>query len=69
MGQVIDFKCETRHRALLARHTGEAQILFFLGVRYCRQESLRVADGARTDGGKDNDPRGPAARPGGKKRA
>ncbi len=38
MGEVVPFPGEARRRAPLSRPEGPAQILFFLGVRYCREE-------------------------------
>ena len=38
MGEVVPFRSEARRRVLASKPEGPAQILFFLGVRYCRQE-------------------------------
>ena len=38
MGEVIAFQPGARRRAAATRSGGTAEILFFLGVRYCRQE-------------------------------
>jgi hypothetical protein len=36
MGELISFQREARRRLTTAPPDGEAQILFFTGVRYCR---------------------------------
>ena len=39
MGQVIPLQREARRRPPSVAPGGEAQILFFLGVRYCRDDT------------------------------
>jgi len=55
MGQIIPFQREARRRAPPSRLStsprGDAEILFFLGVRYCRDDN----------GGKDNEPTRPSS--------
>jgi hypothetical protein len=36
MGEVVAFRSQARRRASESKPEGPAQILFFLGVRYCR---------------------------------
>ena len=52
MGQVIPFQGKARRRAPAGATSGdpggEAEILFFLGVRYCRSEEQE------SGGGRDN---------------
>ena len=55
MGQIIPFRCEARRRAS-PPPGGEAEILFFLGVRYCQKEN----GGKQDNGGKDNEPNRPS---------
>lgn len=50
MGEIIAFSSKTRSAAVAPRIVGEAQILFFLGVRYVRPEE--AATTAAGDGGK-----------------
>jgi hypothetical protein len=38
MGEIIPFRAAPRRRAVLESQQGPAQILFFLGVRYCRED-------------------------------
>ncbi|MCW2272446.1 hypothetical protein GJ654_13055 [Rhodoblastus acidophilus] len=60
MGQIIPFRCERRRRAPPAADAAPgqgAEILFFLGVRYCRDDNG------------DNEPNRPSSRSRRKKRA
>lgn len=58
MGQVIPFQGKARRRApawtssraLGSRDLGEAEILFFLGVRYCRREEQESGGGGDNGG-------------------
>jgi len=38
MGEIIPFRAAPRRRAPVEPQQGLAQILFFLGVRYCRED-------------------------------
>jgi len=49
MGEIIAFRPrETRAARDAARGTGEAEILFFLGVRYSRLEEQEPTPGGQT---------------------
>jgi hypothetical protein len=49
MGEIIAFRPrETRAARDAAPGTGEAEILFFLGVRYCRVEEQEPAPDGQT---------------------
>jgi hypothetical protein len=64
MGQIIPFQCQRRRRAPPAADapSGQgAEILFFLGVRYCRDDN-----GAQSGG---DEPKRPSSRSRRKKRA
>jgi hypothetical protein len=65
MGQIIPFRCEKRRRAPPAADAAStgAEILFFLGVRYCRDDN-----GGKTQNG-GGAPTRPSSRPRRKKRA
>jgi|GEM_PF-6533147 len=39
MGEIIPFRAAHRRRAPVEPPQGPAQILFFLGVRYCREDA------------------------------
>lgn len=51
MGEVVAFRGEARRRAPASPPEGPAQILFFLGVRYCRDEDGADKDPGRRRGG------------------
>jgi hypothetical protein len=61
MGEVVSLHLKARRRAPAAPPEGSAQILFFLGVRYCRHED--------ESGGKPSRRRSGTPRPRRKKRA
>jgi hypothetical protein len=62
MGKIVPFPSETRRRGLAAPE-GSAQILFFLGVRYVRDEDDKGDRPNRRGSGS------PSSRPRRKKRA
>ena len=49
MGEIIPFRAAHRRRAPVEPPQGPAQILFFLGVRYCREDA--ELDGRRRSRG------------------
>ncbi len=50
MGEIIPFRAGQRRRAPVEPPLGPAQILFFLGVRYCRDDDY--LDGRPNRGGR-----------------
>ena len=60
MGEIVPFRSETRRRALAPPPEGSAQILFFLGVRYYRDEDDK--DGRPSRRGSGSSPSRPRRR-------
>jgi hypothetical protein len=51
MGEIVPFRIARRPRAAAPPPQGPAQILFFLGVRYVRDEEADGPKGRSSDGG------------------
>jgi hypothetical protein len=49
MGEIIPLRSGQRRRAPVEQQQGSAQILFFLGVRYCREDEDSDRRPARRD--------------------